>query len=83
MVNSPVTGGTWGADYLQFNGTSTWVNFGQMHNDYMSLDLEFSTDEIRAQAAPQILWFTIVEIMHKSKSHEEMLWYINKTERND
>ncbi|MCR5462426.1 MAG: PDDEXK nuclease domain-containing protein [bacterium] len=42
---------------------------------------EFSVDEIRAQAAPQIPWFTIIEIMHKSKSHEEILWYINQAHK--
>jgi len=43
---------------------------------------EFTIDEIRAQAAPQIPWYTLVIIMQKSKSHEEMIWYINEAHKN-
>ena len=42
----------------------------------------FSEQEIRAQLAPQIPWMTIVEIMNKSSSKEEMLWYINQAYKN-
>ena len=41
----------------------------------------FTVEEIMSQAATQIPWFTIVIIMGKSKSHEEMLWYINQTHK--
>ena len=34
---------------------------------------EFKLDEIRAQPVPQIPWSTLIVIMKKSKSHEEML----------
>ena len=34
------------------------------------------------QLGAQIPWRTIVEIMQKSNSHEEMLWYINQTHKN-
>ena len=34
------------------------------------------------QVASQIPWFTLVRIIIKSKSHEEMLWYINQTHKN-
>ena len=37
--------------------------------------------EIRAQAVPQIPWGSIILIMQKSNSHEEMLWYINETHK--
>ncbi|MCM1131029.1 MAG: PDDEXK nuclease domain-containing protein, partial [Anaeroplasma bactoclasticum] len=40
---------------------------------------EFKESEIREQVVPQIPWGTLVEIMKKSNSHEEMLWYINET----
>ena len=40
---------------------------------------EFSYDEIMHQPGAQIPWRTIVEILNKSRSHEEMLWYINET----
>ena len=43
---------------------------------------EFSIDEILHQLGAQIPWRTIVEIMQKSNSHEEMLWYINQTHKN-
>ena len=42
----------------------------------------FSEDEIRSQAATQIPWTTINEIIFKSSSKEEMLWYINQTYKN-
>ena len=43
---------------------------------------EFSKDELFSQPAREIPWFTLVEIMHKSNSHKEMLWYINQTHKN-
>ena len=39
---------------------------------------EFSTTEFAQQPVAQIPWNTLIEILYKSKSHEEMLWYINK-----
>lgn len=42
---------------------------------------EFSSKEISHQVGNQIPWRTLIEIMYKSKSHEEMLWYINKTQK--
>jgi predicted nuclease of restriction endonuclease-like (RecB) superfamily len=43
---------------------------------------EFTSDEIVSQPATQIPWFTLIEIMTKSKSHKEKLWYINQTHKN-
>ena len=43
---------------------------------------EFTNEEIRLQPATQIPWYTLVRIMNKSNSHEEMLWYINQTYKN-
>ena len=42
----------------------------------------FSFNEIMHQAGAQIPWRTLIEIMTKSSSHEEMLWYINETHKN-
>lgn len=42
----------------------------------------FSLTEIRSQPVSQISWGTIVEIMSKSSSKEEILWYINQTYKN-
>ena len=36
---------TFGTDYMQFNGTSSWVNMGLMSSDYMTLEAMFSVDE--------------------------------------
>lgn len=43
---------------------------------------EFTIDEIRLQPATQIPWYTLIRIMNKSCTHEEMLWYINQTHKN-
>ena len=43
---------------------------------------KFSKDEILQQPATQIPWYTLCEIIIKSKSHEEMLWYIEQTYKN-
>ena len=42
----------------------------------------FAKDEIGSQAGIQIPWRTIVEIMNKSSSKEEMLWYVDQTYKN-
>ena len=38
----------------------------------------FAEDEIRARPVPQIPWRSIIEIMNKASSKEEMLWYIDQ-----
>lgn len=44
---------------------------------------EFSENEIRLQPVTQIPWGTLITvIMPKSKSHQEMLWYIKETHKN-
>ena len=44
---------------------------------------EFSENEIRLQTVTQIPWGTLITvIMPKSKSHQEMLWYIKETHKN-
>ena len=43
----------------------------------------FTEQEIWSQPAPKIPWMTIIEIMNKSSSKEEMLWYINQTYKNN
>ena len=42
----------------------------------------FAIDEIGSQVGTQIPWRTIVEIISKSSSKEEMLWYIDQTHKN-
>ena len=44
---------------------------------------EFCKSEIRQQVVAQIPWGTLMTvILPKSKSHEEMLFYINETHKN-
>ena len=43
---------------------------------------EFTINEISHQVGGQIPWRTIIEIIQKSNSHEEMLWYIKETHKN-
>ena len=40
---------------------------------------EFTLKEIMEQPVPQIPWGTILTIMKQSNSHDEVLYYINKT----
>ena len=39
-------------------------------------------EEIGSQPVTQIPWGTLVSIMFKASSKEEMLWYINQTHKN-
>ncbi len=77
---------TWGSKYIQ-NLANDLKEFGNSYSfrnlKYMSqFAKEFSENEIRHQAGAQIPWRTLIEIMSKSSSHEEMLWYINETYEN-
>ena len=42
----------------------------------------FCRNEIMEQPVPKIPWGTIIILLKKSKSHEEMLWYIEQTYKN-
>ena len=42
---------------------------------------EITKDEFFSQPAREIPLFTLVEIIHKSKSHEKMLYYIKETHK--
>ena len=77
---------TWGSKYIQ-NLANDLKEYGKGYS-YSNLKFmsqyasEFSNDKIGLQLASQIPWFTIIIIMQKSKSHEEMLFYINETHKN-
>ena len=43
---------------------------------------EFTMNELVSQPATQIPWFTLIEIMTKSKHHDEILWYVDQTHKN-
>ena len=60
-------------------------------NSYSARNLEFmsqfansfSLDEFTKQPVSEIPWGTIITIMQKSNSHEELLYYINETHKNN
>ena len=43
---------------------------------------KFTSEEIRLQPATQIPWYTLIRIMNKNNSHEEIIWYIKETYKN-
>jgi len=77
---------TWGSKYIE-RLSKDLSEYGKGYSydnlNYMSKFAEqFTSDEIFDQPGRLIPWRTMIEIMKKSKSHEEMLWYINETHRN-
>lgn len=77
---------TWGNKYIQrLSEDLKEYGKGYSYDQLKRMSLfakTFSEDEIRARPAPQIPWRTIIAIMQKSSSKEEMLWYINQTYQN-
>ena len=76
----------WGSKYIQ-KLESDLKEYGHGYSfrnlKYMSqFSNNFSTYEIGQQPVAQIPWGSIITIMEKSKSHNEMLWYINATYQN-
>ena len=78
---------TWGSKYIK-NLANDLKEYGKGYSTqnlkYMTkFAKEFSTDEFGQQLADKLIpWYTLVEILYKSSSHEEMLWYINETYKN-
>ena len=76
---------TWGSKYIQ-NLANDLKEYGKGYsydNLYRMSQFadEFKEKEIMEQPVPQIPWGTILIIIKKAKSHEEMLWYINETHK--
>ncbi len=76
----------WGNKYIEKLSTDL-KDYGKGYSitnmKYMSrLASEFTPYEFSQQPAGQIPWYTLIEIMQKSHSHEEMLWYIEQTYKN-
>ena len=76
---------TWGSKYIERLSTDL-KEYGSGYSfrnlKYMSqFAKEFNGEEIRQQPVAQIPWGTIIVIMQKSKTHEEMLYYINETHK--
>ena len=76
---------TWGSKYIkrlsqdlkEYGKGYSYDNLYRM----VKFSSEFSEKEIMAQPVPQIPWSSIITIMQKSKSHEEMLYYINQAHK--
>ncbi len=77
---------TWGSKYIQklsedLNEYGSGYSYDNLYR-MSQFALEFNRNEIMGQPVPQIPWSSIIKIMKKSKSHDEMLWYINETYKN-
>lgn len=77
---------TWGNKYIEklSNDLSEYGRGYSVQNlKYMSqVANEYTINEISHQAGGQIPWKTLVEITSKSKTHDEMLFYIKETHKN-
>jgi predicted nuclease of restriction endonuclease-like (RecB) superfamily len=78
---------TWGSKYIQHlaNDLKEYGKGYSVQNlKYMSkFANEFTKNEISQQPVGQIPWGTLMTvILPKSKSHEEILWYINECYKN-
>ena len=77
---------TWGSKYIQ-NLANDLKEYGKGYsydNLYRMAQFasNFKYNEIMEQPVPKIAWGSLLTIIKKSKSHEEMLWYINQTHKN-
>ena len=77
---------TWGSKYIQ-NLANDLKVYGKGYSErnlryMMRIASEYDETEILQQPAAKIPWYSLVEITMKSKSHKEMLWYINATYKN-
>ena len=77
---------TWGSKYIEklSNDLKEYgKGYSKRNLEYMSsLARKISKAEIAQQPAAQLPWFTLIEIIYKSKSHEEMLYYIDECHKN-
>ena len=77
---------TWGSKYIEKLSQDLKEyghSFSTRNLHYMSMFAqEFTYDEIMHQPGAQIPWRTLIEIVQKSKTHSEMLYYINETYKN-
>ena len=75
----------WGNKYIErlANDLKEHKGYSKQNLYRMSqLANEFSYNEIFSQPGGQIPWRTLIEIIHKSSNHNEMLWYIEQTHKN-
>ena len=62
-------------DLKQYGQGYSTTNLKRMSQLAASISIE----EFRAQPVPQIGWSHLITILQKTKTHEELLWYIQKT----
>lgn len=75
----------WGNKYIErlANDLKEHKGYSKQNLYRMSqLANEFSYNEILSQPGGQVPWRTLIEIMHKSSNHNEMLWYIEQSHKN-
>ena len=75
----------WGNKYIQ-KLSEDLKSYGRGYSysniKYMAqFACEFSYEEISQQPVGQLAWGTMIIIMQKSKTHEEMIWYITHTHK--
>ena len=76
---------TWGSEYVKRLSKDLKHRKGMSYDSLKRMSQfanEFTLEEIREQVVPQIPWGTLIEIMKKSKEHNEIMWYIQKTYEN-
>ena len=76
---------SWGSKYIE-RLSNDLKEYGRGYSSrnlkmMMQVASTFTIDEIRQQPVAQIPWGTIIQIISKSKTHAEMLWYINETHK--
>ncbi len=77
---------TWGSKYIQ-KLSEDLKEYGKGYS-VRNLELmckfveKITPDEFTKQPVSQLPWGTLIKIIQKSKSHEEMIWYINETYKN-
>jgi len=76
---------TWGNKYIE-RLSNDLKEYGKGYSranlyEMMKFAEKFAKNEIIQQPVGQLPWGTIVLLMAKSKSHEEMLFYINETHK--
>jgi len=75
---------TWGSKYIEklSNDLKEYGKGYSIQNlKFMSRFAKIFSDKIGLQVASQIPWFSLIRIINKSKTKEEMLWYINETHK--
>ena len=73
---------TWGNKYLQRLAIDLKCHSGMSLANLKRMSLiakSFSYKEISSQPVSQIPWATLLTLIHKTSTHDELLWYANYT----